>query len=158
MDLRKRLQEAIERGHQRAAGNAVRSDDALSPEQLKNLHNQCRLELSSYIEQVMHQIEHQLPGFNYETLFGAKGWGGAVYRDDLLLTKKSRHSLYSRLEIFVRPMNEYFIVDLATKATVRNRELWNRNVFHPVLDVELETMREQIDLWAVQFVEQYAAQ
>ncbi|MBL8854337.1 MAG: hypothetical protein JNK57_10235, partial [Planctomycetaceae bacterium] len=45
----------------------------------------------------------------------------------------------------------------ASKATIRNRETWNRNVYHPIVDANLDTLREQIDLWAVQYAEQYAA-
>jgi hypothetical protein len=92
-----------------------------------------------------------------ETLFGEKGWGAAVFRDDLSLTKRQRESHYSRLEIFVRPMNDYYIVDLASKATVRNKEAWNRNVFHSLTEANLQQLREQIDVWAIQFVELYAA-
>ena len=157
MDLRKRLQEAINRGQTRATHPTGGDPGAMTPEKLKNLHNQFRLELSSYIESVVAQIVDQLPGFNQETLFGDKGWGTAVYRDDLLLTKKVRDNHYSRLEMFIRPMNDFHILDLATKATIRNREVWNRSVFHPLVEVNLEVYREQINLWAVQFVEQYSA-
>jgi hypothetical protein len=157
MSLQKRLQDAINRGQHRAGEKKAGDASALSPEKLKNIHNQFRLELSAYIETVMRQIVDQLPGFNLETLFGEKGWGAAVYRDDLLLTKRQRENHYSRLEIFVRPMNDYYIVDLASKATVRNKEAWNRNVFHALTEASLEQLREHIDLWAVQFVELYAA-
>ncbi len=156
-DLHKRLQDAIHRG-QRLANEKANSDgDGWTPEKLKNLHNKYRLELSSHIENVMRQIVDQLPGFNLETLFGEKGWGAAIHRDDLFLTKKQRENHYSRLEIFVRPINDYAIVDLASKATIRNREVWNRNFFHPVIEADVETYREQINRWAVQFVEQFSA-
>jgi hypothetical protein len=157
MDFQKRLQDAIHRGSRRASDKKSDGTGELTPEKLKNLHNKYRLELSNYIELVLRQVVDQLPGFNLETLFGEKGWGAAIYRDDLMLTRKQRENHYSRLEIFVRPMNEYFLVDLASKATLRNREAWNRNVFHPIVDVNLETLKEQIALWAVQYAEQYAA-
>lgn len=157
MDLQKRLHDAINRGSQRASDKKAEAAAEMTPEKLKNLHNKFRLELSSYIEGVMRQIIDQMPGFNLETLFGEKGWGAAVSRDDLLLNKKQRDNHYSRLEMFVRPMNDYYIVDLASKATVRNREIWNRNVFSPVIEAKLETLQEQINQWAIQFAEQYAA-
>jgi hypothetical protein len=157
MDFQKRLQDAIHRGSKRAADKKSTDGDELSPEKLKNLHNKYRLELSTYIETVLRQVVDQLPGFNLETLFGEKGWGAAIFRDDLLLTRKQRENHYSRLEIFVRPMNDYFLVDLASKATIRNREVWNRNVFHPIVDANLEGLREQVVLWAVQYAEQYSA-
>lgn len=156
MDLEKRLQDAINRGQQRP-GAARNPEDGPTPEQLKNRHNDFRLELSSYIEAVMRQIVEQLPGFDQDTLFGEKGWGAAIYRDDLVLTKAVRRNDYSRLEIFVRPMNEYYVVDLAAKATVRNREIWKRNVFKPIMEADIDAMKEQINLWAVQYVEAYAA-
>jgi hypothetical protein len=145
------------RGSQRASDKKAEAAGEMTPEKLKNLHNQFRLELSSYIDGVMRQIVDQMPGFNLETLFGEKGWGAAVSRDDLLLNKKQRDNHYSRLEIFVRPMNDYYIVDLASKATVRNREIWNRNVFFPVVEAKLEMLQEQVNQWAIQFAEQYAA-
>ncbi len=156
MDFQKRLQDAIHRGAQRGSDKKSDGSDEPTPEKLKNLHNKYRLELSSYIESVLKQVIDQLPGFNLETLFGEKGWGAAIFRDDLMLTRKQRENHYSRLEIFVRPMNDYYLVDLASKATIRNRETWNRNVFHPIVDTNLETLRAQIDLWAVQYAEQYA--
>jgi hypothetical protein len=157
MDFQKRLQDAIHRGTQRGSDKKSDGADELTPEKLKNLHNKYRLELSNYIEVVLKQVVDQLPGFNIESLFGEKGWGAAIFRDDLLLTRKQRENHYSRLEIFVRPMNDYHLVDLASKATIRNRETWNRNVYHPIVDANLDTLREQIDLWAVQYAEQYAA-
>ena len=157
MDFQKRLQDAIHRGTSRASDKKSDGSDELSPEKLKNLHNKYRLELSSYIDGVLRQVVDQLPGFNLETLFGEKGWGAAIFRDDLVLTRKQRENHYSRLEVFVRPMNEYYLVDLASKATIRNRETWNRNVFHPIIDANIETLKAQVDLWAVQYAEQYAA-
>lgn len=157
MDLQKRLQDAINRGQQRPANQKSGTDGELSPEELKNLHNSFRLELSSYIEDVMNQIIDQLPGFDRETLFGEKGWGVAIYRDDLVLSKSVRRNDYSRLEIFVRPMNDYFVVELAAKATIRNKEVWKRSIYKPVTEAEMETFKEQINLWAVQYVELYAA-
>lgn len=157
MDFQKRLQDAIHRGTGRAKDKKSDAADELTPEKLKNLHNKYRLELSSYIEGVLKQVVDQLPGFNIESLFGEKGWGAAIFRDDLLLTRKQRENHYSRLEIFVRPMNDYYLVDLASKATIRNRETWNRNIYHPIVDANLATLREQVDVWAVQYAEQYAA-
>lgn len=156
MDLEKRIKDAIDRGHQRPT--AEKGSEGPTPEQLKNRHNEYRLEMSSYIESVLAQIVDQLPGFNQETLFGEKGWGAAIHRDDLVLNKATRRNDYSRLEIFVRPMNEYFVVDLASKATVRNREIWNRSVFKPVMEADMDAMKEQVNLWAVQYVEAYVAE
>ncbi|MBL8889365.1 MAG: hypothetical protein JNL67_05270 [Planctomycetaceae bacterium] len=157
MDFQKRLHDAIQRGSDRASGKKNGDADELTPEKLKNLHNRYRLELSTYIEGVARQVIDQLPGFNLETLFGEKGWGAAISRDDLMLTRKQRENHYSRLEIFVRPMNDYYLVDLVSKATIRNREIWTRNVYHPLTEVNLATLREQVDLWAVQFAELYSA-
>ncbi len=157
MDLQKRLHDAINRGQNKEAKKPTVGDTQLTAEQLKNLHNNFRLELSSYIETVIAQIVEQLPGFNSETLFGDKGWGAAIFRDDLVLNRTVRKNEYSRFEIFVRPMSDYYVVDLATKATIRNREAWNRNHFKPIVEAEMQALTEQINIWAVQFVEQYTA-
>ncbi|MBL8854336.1 MAG: hypothetical protein JNK57_10230, partial [Planctomycetaceae bacterium] len=98
MDFQKRLQDAIHRGTQRGSDKKSDGADELTPEKLKNLHNKYRLELSNYIEVVLKQVVDQLPGFNIESLFGEKGWGAAIFRDDLLLTRKQRENHYSRLE------------------------------------------------------------
>lgn len=157
MDLQKRLQEAIDRGQSRAQAKPSSDPAKMTPEQLKNLHNDFRLTLSAHAEEVMRQIVDQLPGFNSETLFGDKGWGAAIFRDDLVLNRTLRKSEYSRLEIFVRPISDYFVVDLASKATVRNKEIWNRTFFRPIVETDAAAMMEQIDGWAVQFAEQYSA-
>lgn len=156
MDLEKRIQDAINRGNRRQ-GSVRATDDGPTPEQLKNRHNDFRLELSSHIEKVLDKVVDQLPGFDRETLFGEKGWGAAIYRDDLVLNRSVRRNDYSRLEIAVRPISEYFLVDLVAKATVRNREIWKRSVFKPVMEADIEAMKELVNLWSVQYVEAYVA-
>ncbi|MFV1964044.1 MAG: hypothetical protein ACC628_01380, partial [Pirellulaceae bacterium] len=84
MDFEKRLQKAIQRGQRRneAIRREVRSK-AISEEELKSLHGQYRLQLSEQIEHCIQRLPNYFPGFQYETIFGERGWGGACSRDDI---------------------------------------------------------------------------
>ena len=57
----------------------------------------------------------------------------------------------------IRPFATYHVVDLAAKATIRNKELFNRNHFEKVEDTEAAVFQELIDTWALEFAELFAA-
>jgi hypothetical protein len=159
MDFQKRLEKAIERGRRlsqdRAAAEAER---ALNEEELARLHSKYRLALSERIEACVRQLAEQFPGFRFETIVGEAGWGAAVGRDDVrIVPGKGRRNHFSRLEMAVRPANEYHVLDLAGKATVNNREVFNRSHFERLSDVDLTSFEEMIDHWVLEFAQLYAA-
>jgi len=159
MDFQKRLDKAIERGERlsdvRTAAEAKR---ALTEKELARLHSQYRLRLSERIEGCVRQLADRFPGFRFETLLGEAGWGAAVSRDDVRIGRsKGRTNLFSRLEMAIRPANSYHVLDLAAKAAIHNREVFNRSHFERLSEVDLKSFEELIDLWVLEYAELYAA-
>ena len=159
MNFEERLQKAIQRGTDRRNEKTDQAEaKALTEEELKRLHSKYRRELSEYIEQCTTGLINHFPGFQQETIYGDQGWGAAISRDDFRLnTSGQRDNHYSRLEMSIRPFASYQVVDLAAKGTIRNKEVFNRNHFEKIQDVDVTTFRELIDVWALEFAELYAA-
>ena len=158
-DFRSRLESAIRRGEQRrdqSESDAKRQE--LSAEELKRLHSSLRLSLSDRIEGKIKSIADAFPGFRVESMFGDVGWGAACYRDDLQISSGKRNNQYSRFEIVIRPFNaELKVLDLKGKATVKNRELFNRTLFRDIAEVDSVEFESVIDAWTIEYAEQYAA-
>jgi len=159
-DFDQRLRQSIDRGarrredrHRQAQQQAMTDDD------LKTLHTKYRLELSEHIEQSIQQLADHFPGFRFETIFGEKGWGAAGSRDDLRAAGRGRRdNLYSRLELTVRPFSRLFVLELAGKGTIGNKEAFNRTVFEELDKADPQRFHELIDTWIVEYAELYAAQ
>ncbi len=158
-DFDDRLSKAIQRGSRRADERArAEHAKAMSVEELKSMHTRYRLQLSEHIEACVKQLPNHFPGFQFETLFGEKGWGAACSRDDIGPGRDGRRAnYYSRLEMTIRPHSEHNVVDLAAKATIRNKEVINRNHFELIHQADVETFREMIDVWVLEYAELYAA-
>lgn len=158
MDFDDRLKNAIQRGKNRKARQTADAQaKALSQEELKRLHTQYRLELSDYLETCIARLAHHFPGFQTETLYGEKGWGAACKRDDLLIQAGRRSNNYSRLELTIRPHSSLNVVELTGKGTIRNKEVFNRNYFEKIEDVDVDKFKQLIDAWSIEYAEQYAA-
>ena len=159
MDFEDELQQAIERGQK--LGNArtvAKKQAAMSKEDIRNRHNEFRLNLSDHIEGCLKRLAQHFPGFDYETLYGSKGWGGALTRNDIDRGPDGRTgSFFSRIEITVRPQSEFNVVNIAGKATIRDKEVFVWNHFEEIEEVQQETMEQMIDKWVLQFAEQFAA-
>ena len=82
--------------------------------------------------------------------------GGAVCRDDVGLGEGMRKNLYSRLEITVRPYSSLHVLEIAAKGTIRNREVFHRNQFQKLDQVDPSVLRESVDLWILEYAERYA--
>jgi len=158
MSFDDRLRQAIERGQRRGADSAREARaKQLTEEEFRRLHSQYRLALSDYIEDCVRRLPNHFPGFQYETMFGDRGWGGACFRDDFQ-PGGGRQSTYSRLEVTVRPYTtNLHVLDLAAKGTIRNREVYNRNFYEKLEEVDIEKFRHLVDAWVLEYVEQYAA-
>ncbi len=158
MDFEQRLQRAIARGKSRA-DEKLREEQAkqLSEEECQKLHTNYRLQLSEYIEQCVQRLANHFPGFRFETIFGERGWGAACYRDDLRMVGGRRENDYSRLEMTIRPFSKYHVLDLAAKGTIGNKEVFNRNHFERLDQVDIQQYIEMIDLWVLEYAELYAA-
>ena len=154
-----RLKKAIQRGHRRGDAQAREAAErAMSEDELRRLHSQYRLQLSEHIESCIGKLPAHFPGFEVEMIYGERGWGAACRRDDVNVVKRRRReNLYSRLEIIVRPYNSLSVLDIAAKGTVHNRELFNRQHYTPLAEVDIEPFLQLVDTWALEFAELYSA-
>ncbi|MBX3412536.1 MAG: hypothetical protein KF708_07600 [Pirellulales bacterium] len=158
MDFEQRLQKAIQRGQSASDAEArARAERAMGEEELKRLHSQYRLELSDYIEKCLRKLPQYLPGFQFETVVSDRGWGGKVSRDDFARHAGSRDSVFSRLELVVRPFSSAHVLELQAKGTVRNKEIFNRSQYHPLHETDINTFEHTVDVWVLEFAELYAA-
>ena len=159
MDFEKRLEKAIQRGQQKgSAQRDQKREQELSEEDLRNRHNDFRLELSDYIESNLNKMAAHFPGFEYETIYGSRGWGGAIHRNDITRGADGRAgTFFSRIEMTVRPQNEYNVVNVAGKGTIRDKELFNWNHFVDLPEANKEDFHDKIDAWIVQYAEQFAS-
>lgn len=159
MDFEKELEAAIERGQsQSAAKNSADKLAAQTKEDLRNKHNEFRLNLSEHIEQCLDRLSNHFPGFQYETLYGHKGWGGAIARDDIDRGPDGKAgTFFSRLEITVKPQNEFNVVNICGKGAIRDKEIFSWNHFEDISSAEESAFRSMIDKWVLEYAEQFAA-
>ena len=68
-----------------------------------------------------------------------------------------RGNLFSRLQLVVSPYSKYHVLELAAKGTVRNKEVLSRNHYQRLAEVDLESFRELVELWVLDYAELYAA-
>lgn len=158
MSFDDRLRRAIERGQQRSESAArEQAAQAMTEDEYRRRHSQLRLVLSEYIESCLKRLPNYFPGFQYETMYGDRGWGGACSREDLRLSRGVRSNEYSRLEMTIRPYSSLHVLDLAAKGTIRNREAFNRNFFEELEAADEQQFRKLIDAWVLEYAEMYAA-
>ncbi|MGD0382987.1 MAG: hypothetical protein ABSA77_05655 [Thermoguttaceae bacterium] len=157
MEFQQRLQKAIERGQRAGIARAqAERDRTVNEKELQRLHTLYRLELSERIERCLKNVAEQFPGFQFESIVDERGWGGAISRDDLRMNSSGRTTGYSRLEMLIRPFSSSQVLELTSKATVMNREVFHRSHYHGLADADLISFNEMIDNWALEFAEQYA--
>ena len=161
MNFDQRLERAIERGHrQRDAESRERALLAMSEEECKNLHSRSRLELSEHIETCLRKLADYFPGFDYETLMTADGWGAKIRRDDLAPGVAGSRGLvhyYSHMEMLVRPYSPTRIVELVARGAIRNKEVLSRSHFQPLTRVDIESYRDVVDQWVLEYAEKFSA-
>lgn len=157
MSFDDQLREAIQRGQQRSELLARQeAAKAFTEEEYRRLHSQLRLRLSDHIESCLKRLPNYFPGFQYETMYGDRGWGGACFREDLVLQRGTRSSHYSRLELTIRPYSSLHVLDLAAKGTIRNREIFDRKYFEELRAADEAKFRLLIDAWVLEYAELYA--
>ncbi len=157
MDFDKRLERAINRGRQAAdAEGQAAAQQAASEEDLRNLHGKLRLDLSDHIEKCLKALSQRIAGFEYKTLVGSDGWGARITRDDVVRNGGKRESVYTRLEVVVRPFSDAHIIEVTTKGTIRNRETLKRSHYQFLTEADLDSLKNTIDMWVLNFAEDYA--
>ena len=156
-DFDERLKKAVARGASRA--ESLQSEEQRKrkeADEFRSLHAKYRLELTDQIEGVVKKLIDLFPGFRYQSVFGDTGWGSACMRDDLVIERGVRSNKYSRFEMVIRPVNEFFILDLQAKGTIADKELLTRALYQPLGQVDMDRFRKAIDDWAVAYAELYA--
>ena len=156
-DFSKRLESAIERGRRVAdeKTDLARRQEA-TVEQLRERHSKWRLQLCERIEATTNQLADHLPGFRSESVYDEDGWGSACYRENLHIAGGKRTTRFSRFEIIVRPVTDLLVLDIKGKATVHNREVFNRSHYAKLVDLEIADFEQCIEAWSLQFAEIYA--
>jgi hypothetical protein len=159
MDFDQRLEQAVARGQRvNAAKQEAAAERALSAEEQKRLHSQYRLELSEYIESVLQQLPRHLPGFRFESLMDASGWGAKLSRDDWNpKSVETRSNLYSRLEVTVRSLGAFPVLEIAAKGTIRNKEVFQRQQHQRLAQIDVAALKQAIDNWVLEYAELYSA-
>ena len=158
MDFKERLERAAERGQQTRDEEARQAAaQAMSKKQWQRLHSDYRHTLTEHIESCLQQLAENFPGFRFETVVDEKGWGAAVSRDDLSLNSGRRESMFSRLALTISPHNDYHVLELIAKGTVRNKENFNRNHYQLLKEADLDSFQQFIEQWTLDYAEQYAA-
>jgi hypothetical protein len=159
MDFDQRLEKAIERGQRASVARArEEAERALTEKELQRLHTQYRLELSEHIDRCLRQVADRFPGFRFETVMDERGWGASIRREDLRLRPgEPRRTCFSRLEMVIRPLASSYVLELAAKATVCNREFFNRSHYQQLAEVDPASFLGLIDFWVLEYAERYAA-
>ena len=159
MDFEKRLKHAINKG--RAAKDEETRQEVgkkMSEEEFRNLHLKYRLELTDHIDNCLKKLADPFPGFQFNTVMGEEGWGSRITRDDVNLSRGKAQTLYSRLEMIVRPFTETHIIELVAKATIRNKETFNRSHYQFIAEADIQSFQDLMDLWILEFAEQFSFQ
>lgn len=159
MEFEKRLQQAIERGEKRQREQAQsRAEQELSEEECRRIHSQLQLELSDHVEHCLKQVVDYLPGFRLSHAVAEKGMGAELSRNDFGKgVHGERRNYLSRLEVVVRPYSAHRVIDVAAKATVRDKEVFHTNAFQKISAADIDQLRQQIDQWTLEFAERYSA-
>lgn len=153
-----RLQKAIRRGQRLSTTRADQERErALSEEELRRLYSEYRLPLSDHIESCLRELPSHFPGFQYQSILDDRGWGGQVSRDDVRFVDRQRRSEFSRLEMTIRPFSSAHVLELVAKGTIRNKELFRRTHYRRLGEADVDSFRELIDLWVLEYAEAYAA-
>jgi len=159
MDFEERLGKAIKRGENRrkeAADEAAR--EAMSEQDCQRMHADLRNQVVKRIEECLQAVADRFPGFRYETIIDEQGWGARISRDDLMLeANRTRNNYFTRLQMVIRPYSSYHVLDLAAKATIRNRKLYTRSHYKPLAEVDIDSFVELVDVWAIEFAEGFSS-
>ena len=159
MEFDKRLKHAIHRGqHARAQSGREAAEHAATADELRNIHSGLRIELSEQVEHCLRKLSEHFPGFQFQTVVGEEGWGARITRDDLNVRRNRRDAnAYSRMEMLIRPFSDAHIVELTAKGTIRNKETIRRSHYQFLSEADIDSFKEMIDLWVLEYAEQYAA-
>lgn len=159
VDFSERLDRAIQRGERARARREEEAEaETLSAEEARNRHSSAKIELSEHVENCLKAIADRFPGFEYKSVYSEDGWGGRVTRLDLKLGRPGQSKEeFSRLELLIKPLSDLPILSFAGKGTVRDKEIFARSHYQRLEELDLDSFRETIDLWVLEYAERYSA-
>ncbi|HET6426637.1 MAG TPA: hypothetical protein VFG20_23295 [Planctomycetaceae bacterium] len=159
MDFNERLQRAVERGQSRRdAELRAQSQALLTEEQFRALHSQARLELSDHLEAALQQLADTFPGFTYQTVATPEGFGAKISRNDLRSRPgKPIGQEYSHLELIIRSYSSGHLLEIGCRGAIANKEVLQRSHFQMLNRLDIDTFRETIDHWILEYAEKFAA-
>lgn len=159
MDFNERLQRAVERGQSRRdAELQAQSQARMTEEQFRALHSQSRLELSDHIDAGLHKLADTFPGFEFQTVATPDGFGAKIARDDLRSRggKPLGHE-YSHLELVIRSYSPRHLLEIGCRGAISNKEVLQRTHYQVLDRLDIDTFREQIDHWILEYAEKFAS-
>jgi hypothetical protein len=59
--------------------------------------------------------------------------------------------------MLVSPLGTAPIIELVAKGTIRNKEVFHRRNYQQLTEADLDSFRELIDIWVLEYAELYAA-
>ena len=110
-----------------------------------------------HVEKCLDDLADNFPGFHVETVADDSGLGSVARRDDVSLPRGRNENLFSRLQMVVSPFSKYHVLDVVAKGTIRNKEVFSRNHYQQLNEVDLDRFRELIEQWVLEYAELYAA-
>lgn len=158
-DFGDRLNRAIQRGERTKVRRGEQAQaSTLSAEELKSRHSAAKIELSEHVEQCLKAVADRFPGFEHTPVYSEEGWGGRIQRLDLKLGKPGgSKETFSRLELLVKPISDLPILSLSGKGTIHDKEAFARTTYQRLEELDLDSFRETVDLWVLEYAERYTA-
>jgi hypothetical protein len=159
MDFHERLQKAVQRGEQQRTATArEHASQQLTEEESRALHAQSRAELSDHLESCLNHLADTFPGFEFQTVLSGDGYGAKVRRDDLRSRggRAMAHE-YSHLELLVRSYSSTRILEVVGRGAIANKEVLNRSAYQFLNQLDLDSLRQQVDQWVLEYAERFAA-
>ncbi len=158
MDFSTRLQKAVERGRQQSEAEARHQElTQLTEEESRALHAQARVEISDHIENCLQEVASQFPGFEFQTVLNPDGFGARISRDNLRGRSGSMTREYSHLEFIIRSYSSGRLLEVVCRGAIANKEALNRSQFQRLAELDLDTFRQLVDQWVLEYAEKYAA-
>ena len=159
MNLKAGIRRAIARGKKRAAvREAVSSKRKLSAQKCEQIHTDLRMQLINRLDECFKSIVSQFPEFHAQMVASDAGWGVRLTTTPPpAKSKRGAISDGATFELLVSPLQETPILELVSKAKVRDQEVFQRSYSQPLSSADTTLLFSVIEQWCCDFVEGYVA-
>ena len=157
MNFDKRIQRAIHRGQQ---GSVIKSGAPTakpsSARQHEKIHTEVRDELIEHLDYCLASVAKHFPEFRVQTIVSENGWGTRMAADHAAAkSKKKTPSAKSFFEILVPPLQDRPVIELKSRATILDQEVFLRTHYQPLDAIDFTSLARVIEKWCLDFVESY---